>query len=339
MIGKTNAASRNRPIDRIRDGAGSAEIPPGHGNIVSMKVIGPRMYFLTERGLTSGVMADQIDPERRNQNIPNVVQRVELPYGVESVFMQKTVCVAFELIDQTYLPTHVDNDEVLTIAVAIALSLASVTEFVCQLQAHQRHTRAEGKAGRLSAAYVPHTANLDGKVRQSIAALREVEVAIKKTTAHFYPKDMSNHRWDKKLKDALLAKHAQTDGFIDHVNSLWTAMDNVANHRNAMIHPNEEKSIKINDYELDPAGVFIAPTIEILHPRSPVARRDTAQFLEMQVDSIANVYQCLLGYMCDMNVRLLGEMIQSEVTTLPDGGMRNGSKLVWTSNFAQPVTS
>lgn len=323
----------NRPIDRLREGPGRAEIPPGHGSIISMKVIGDRMYFLAERGFTSGVMADQIDPERTNPRIPFVIQRVEIPYGVEHPFMQKTVCVAFELINQTYLQNDIDVDECLTLAVSNAISLASVMDVVNEMIGHQGATRAAGKAGKLSAGHLPHTLNLKSKVHQSLAALRDVEVAIKKTVSKFYPKEAPNDAWDKKFKAELISSRDKTEGFVDHVNMIWKVMEEVADHRHAMIHADETKSLKIYDYELDPKGAFVAPTIEILHPRSPVARRDTAQFLESQTMKIANVYENLLGYLCDLNAREPSVKFEHHVTSLPAEQRRHGSKLVWTTKI------
>lgn len=328
----------NRPIDRLREGPGSAEIPPGHGSIISMKVIGDRMFFLAERGFTSGVMADQIDPERTNPKIPFVIQRVEIPYGVEHPFMQKTVCVAFELINQTYLQNHIDDDGCLTLAVGNAISLASVMDVVNEMTGHQAATRAAGKAGELSVGHLPHTLNIKSKVHQSLAALRDVEVAIKKTVSKFYPKDAPNDAWDKKFKADLISSRGTTEGFADHINMIWKVMEEVADHRHAMIHTDDTKSLKIYDYDLDPTGAFVAPTIEILHPRNPVTRRDTAQFLETQAMKIASVYENLLGYLCDLNARAPSAKFEHHVRSLPSEQRRHGSQLVWATKIREGET-
>lgn len=332
-------ARGNRRIDKIRESAGSTTIPPGHGNIVAVKVINGRMYFLAERGLTSAVMADHIDPERTNPDIPLVVHRVELPFGAEHRFMQRTVGAAFELIDPTYLPISVDQHAALMLAIEAAASLASVLDIAAEIRSHQRDTRAKAAAGELSAAYAPRTANLNGKVRQSIAALRDVEVAIKKLAEQFYPKEAKNDPWDKKLKPALVMKYENFAGFIEYMEKLWQILKAVADHRHAMIHADDKKHIVIRDYELEPAGAFIAPIIEIIHPDSPVARVDVVQFLETQSELLAEAYESLLGYLCDMNVRQLNDMFHSTVAEVPLGEPRNGSNLVWTTNLKEGLPS
>ena len=289
------------------------------------------MYFLAERCLTSGVFADHIDPERTNPQIPQIVQQMELHYGVEQHFIRKTVGVAFELANPTYLPVDVDIETVLTIAVDVATALASVMDVMQELRDHQAETRAKSEAGQLTAAYVPRTPNLNAKVRQSLAALRDVEVAVKRLAGQFYRKDAPNDPWDKKLRPALQAKYGGIDGFQDWTDAAWRALESVADYRHAMIHPDDTKSVRITDYELKPEGAFVAPTIEIVHPRSPISRRDVVQFLESQVENIAEVFEAVLGYMCDLNVRTISERFHSSVAALPNGQQRNGSHLTWTT--------
>ncbi|PNU05483.1 hypothetical protein A8V01_15980 [Novosphingobium guangzhouense] len=327
-------ARGKRRVDLIRDSAGSMSIPADHGNIVSVKVIGDRMYFIAQRGLTSAVMADHIDPERINADIPPVVQTVELAYGAEDPMMQRTVCAAFELIDPTYLPQSVDRDAVLTIVIEAAQSLALVKDTVQELQDHQADVRKQAEAGELSRGHVPRTPNLRGKVRQCIAALRDVEVGIKQVAGHFYPKENPKDPWDKAFKPALEAALG-AENAADQIINTWAVMDRVADHRHAMIHADATKSLTVFDYGLEPDGHFCAPTIEIAHPKNPVPRHDVGDFLSRQVAEIAEVFEALLAHMCDLNVRHLNDMFVSHVTALEEP--RNGSFVVWSTRMAEGV--
>lgn len=309
----------------MRDRGGSAKIPEGHGNVVRMKSIGSRIYFLTERGVTSGVMADHVDPERTNPNIPLVVQRTELLYGLDTPFMQMTLCAAFELVDKTHLPDHVSKDDLLTIAFNVASGLAAVTDVTKELLAHQAETREKV----LTPAYLPRTANLAGKVKQSLAHLRDVENAIKEMTLHFYPKDSSSDPWDKGLRAAMEVAYGSDPEVMDYFETLRGFLLAVADHRNAMIHPDESKWVTITDYELQAQGSIVPPTVEITHPRNPVPRCDVAQFLQSQVEFIALTFESFLAWLCDLNVKVFQDMFDTRVMVLPDGELRNGSRIVW----------
>lgn len=315
-----------RLIDRMRESAGSAKIPEGYGNVVSVKGIGARMYFLAERGVTSGVMADQIDPERTNPNIPFVVQRTELAYGLDTPFIQKTLCAAFELVDQTYLPSHVSKDSLLTMALHAASALAAVVDVTKELQAHQIETRGQP----LSAAYLPTTNNLTGRVKQSLAHLRDVENTIKEMTLHFYPKSASSDPWYKDLRAAIKTVYGSSSEVMECFDNFRAILNAVADHRNAMIHPDTMKSVTITDYELEAHGSIVAPTIMIIHPKNPVLRHDVLHFLQSQVEVISYIYETFLAWLCNLNVKaLLDDAFDTRVAALPDGEMRNGSRVVW----------
>jgi hypothetical protein len=321
---------RNRPIDRMRDSGGSAKIPEGNGTLVGSKVIGSRIYFLAEKGVTSAVFADHVDPDRTNPDIPFVVQRQELNYGLDTIFIQRTLCVAFKLVDETYLPTHVSNDEILNLALKVARALASIVDVTKEFEAHQANVREP----QSTTAYLPHTNNLDGKVQESLAHLREVEISIKKMTVHFYPKAAPNDSWCKDLIMAIQERSSDQD-FIEHFHELKDFLRAVGDHRNAMIHPDTTKSITLTDYELQANGSIVAPTIEILHPQSSLPRQDVAHFLQLQVDSISYVYETFLAWLCDLNARVFNDMFHTHVAALPEGVMHNGSKFVWQTQIKE----
>ena len=182
----------NRRVDRIRDGGGKSQIAPEHGNIVCMKSIGDRLYLLAQRGVVSGEMADSIDPERTNEAIPPFVQRTELSYGVDHTFIQQTLCVAFQLLDHTYLPDTVDEDEARAHALDAAIALAAIIDVADEMQAHQDRTRAQLRAGSIDVGHLPRTANLRGKMHGCISHLREVETSLARLTLMFHPKAVPN---------------------------------------------------------------------------------------------------------------------------------------------------
>ncbi|MFZ1741359.1 MAG: hypothetical protein WAT93_00805 [Pontixanthobacter sp.] len=318
-------------VGQKRDAAGSASIPPECGNIIAVMVIDERMFMLAERCLSSGVFADHIDPERTNLNLPQIIQQKELEFGVEHLFVRKTVGVAFALADATYLPDAVSSDAVLRIALDAASALASVVGVTDDLFEHQDKMREASRAEKLTAAYVPRTPNLIGKVRQSLAALRDVEIEIKRLTTLFFPKEVHNGPWDSKFRPAFFAKYGEADDLIAWMNAAWEVLARVANHRHAMIHPNETKSVTICDYELQANGSLLAPTIEIAHQDSALAKQDVIQFLDEQVSDIAEVFEALLGYLCDLNVRIIHPQFVSSVVALPNGETQSGSHLVWRS--------
>ena len=71
-----------RPIDAIRDSAGSMAVGRGEepSPITDFSVIDGRLHVVKERSIYQITMADAIDPERTDPSVPNTQQRV-LSYG------------------------------------------------------------------------------------------------------------------------------------------------------------------------------------------------------------------------------------------------------------------
>lgn len=75
---------KQRPIDKLRDGAGSFEIktPGDDSAILEMISTGDRLLVVKGKGIYEVKLADEVDPKRTNINVPNTIQRV-LPYGAD----------------------------------------------------------------------------------------------------------------------------------------------------------------------------------------------------------------------------------------------------------------
>lgn len=90
--------SEKRPIDRIRDSGGHADIGTlEDGAIIEMKNIGGRLLIIKERAIYEMVMADTIDPERTNINLPTTIHKLIIDKGTESETVSRTLLTAMTL--------------------------------------------------------------------------------------------------------------------------------------------------------------------------------------------------------------------------------------------------
>lgn len=296
-----------------------------------MKSIGDRLYLLAQRGVVSGEMADSIDPERTNEAIPPFVQRTELSYGVDHTFIQQTLCVAFQLLDHTYLPDTVDEDEARAHALDAAIALAAIIDVADEMQAHQDRTRAQLRAGSIDVGHLPRTANLRGKMHGCISHLREVETSLARLTLMFHPKAVPNDQWQKGFRVAIAAKHGQKSEETEYLERVFTFLRSVVEHRNAIIHPKATHNVTLHDYAMRPDGAIWAPSLEIAHPEFPLDRQDLVQFLKNQTNSMGHAFETVLSCLCNINARSFSEIFDTSVAALPAGESRFGSRLVWNS--------
>lgn len=318
----------------MRDGGGHAEIGGDTGAIVRMVTMESehRLYFVTERGLASIQMADQIDPERQNPNIPQVVQRMDLRYGADTPFMQRSFCVGAELFQQVHLPEGVGKGPPLAIALSVANEFAGVADTIKELAASETEIRARLARGEIRMDSIPTTPNLKGRVEQAIHHLRTVQVAITRLADMFYPRNPPRAPFNVSLMAAVRAAHPDDVPIIESFEAGLTVLDRIANYRNAVIHAADgDKRLFCSDYELRPDGSLLAPTIEIQHPQTPVARLDAVHFLHQQLEDLSATFEMFVVMLCDRNARDMGVGLLSYVEAMPEGQLRDGSRFRWNS--------
>lgn len=174
-----------------------------------------RQSAMRPRVSTPSRMADQIDPERKSVDLPEIVQTIELNYGSDTPFMQHTVCVAAELFNQTYLPERVGRDPAFELATGTAHDLAAVADTIRELRESEAITRARIERGELRRDVVPGTRNLKGRIEQALAQLRKVQIATTKLCDMFYPRSTPRVPFGTTLISTVAGSFAVGDPGVD----------------------------------------------------------------------------------------------------------------------------
>lgn len=318
-----------RRIDHIRDSAGRMSLPPELGNIVAMAPIGDRLYFVAEFGVSSAVLADTIDPDRTNPKIPTFVQQVEFSYGADTPFVQQTICAAISLFNDSYMPKEFDCNVGLTIVLSMSRELASIADTIEELNDSQSAIEMDMKAGKIDSRHIPRTANLVGRCNQGIAHLRSVEQAAAKLAVMLFPKIKANDRWTAPLLKRAAEYFHEGHPCHDTMRDCLRIFQNLADHRNALIHSDDLKWVRVIDYELRPDGKVCAPTIEIAHPDSPMPRMDVRQYFSQQLENAARAFEYFLLIVVEQSNREGHKVFEHHVVQLPDNELQDGTRLAW----------
>lgn len=295
-----------RPIDRRRDGPGSASVPDGKP-IVRMFVADDRLFLVTASSVFHARMADEVDPERLNIAIPQVVQHEEIAYGAADELVRVTICATAELLrDATHLPRGFDLAAGQRLAIETAHELAAINDGITWLRTRQQEVDDGLVAGRWNRAFIPRTQNLKGRADQAIAHVRQAAFNVISLAELFYPKARPNLPWRQSLRAGLVANLPEDDAFIETFDAIADDVESMLLHRNAAVHPDDTKRVRYWDHELSPADEILAPTIEIVHPRWPVQRTDLVRFLEIRLDMLIQAYATMLSGCCDRNAEQFG---------------------------------
>lgn len=325
----------DRPIDRLRNSACQTRV---EGDVGAILAVFPhreeRLFFICERGVTSGQMADQIDPERTNPNMPQIVQTQELMYGASTALIQQTLCVAAELFDQTYLPARVSKDDAFALALEAARALAEVEDTITALAATEAQIRRQLMAGEHKRHVVPKTQNLKGRVEGAIGNLREVALLAQRLAYLFYPRATTNIPFSEHLRKAVSNQLAADDPLLPHIEWCLAQIERFFSYRNALTHggPGNDQQFILRDYEIQPDGALLAPTIEVKHPKDPLPQMDIGQFLQDARESMSFTFETFVVGFCDRNAPQNHTGIVFGVTE-SDRDRRTGTKFFWNGSF------
>lgn len=322
-----------RPIDRFRNGGGQARLENNGGAIqASFSVRDKRLYFIQERAVASIQMADQIDPERRNARLPQVIQRPELPYGSSTPFVERTLSVGAELFKAPYLPKGVNPDDALELTLDVVKALADVQDNINSLNATVADMRRRADAGELRMHFVPQTPRLRQLVESSLGSLRKVATKSQELILMFYPrspKDKTN--FTVHLTAALKAQLSADDPAWPTIRYSFELLGTISNHRNAMMHPDENKWFVLEDYELNAAGQLIQPSLEFAHDKTPQPRIDVLDYLTGWLDALSRMYESWVIILCERNVPSFSVGIRHFVQSLE--GKSPGRPYIWNGEF------
>lgn len=118
----------DRPIDRVRNSAGSFTVGDPGDEFKAMITTKDHLYTVTDSAVYSVQMADQIDPDRTNINLPRVMQQTVLHYGAESNFVARTFMTGGELFNTTYLGSVFPVDAAKLLSLELAKRLAALQD-------------------------------------------------------------------------------------------------------------------------------------------------------------------------------------------------------------------
>lgn len=293
---------KNRPIDRLRDGAGSLTIStPGDDTpIREMISTGDRLLVVKDKGIYEVALADQIDPGRTNPTVPNTVQRI-LPFGAADSWVGAVVLTARQLFMSSCFNADTGG-KAFDLVLGIAQDIAGAQQIL------QKHRGLESEAVQAVDPNIRHDrsfvlpavgnveATCNEYLQRSDHALRE----LFKTVQLFYP-DVSAGGWDS-LKAKIDTGPQNLDNFPQFLAESISFLKLIRNARNCVEHPRSEQRLIVLDFAIDRNNALVPPTIEVIHPKTPMPKSQLTGFFESAFASLVNVVELMVVFLCARHV-------------------------------------
>jgi hypothetical protein len=312
-----------RPIDRVRDGAGSLTVGTNEdGVLTGMIALENVAYLVKERAIYRLMMADDIDPERENINIPNSVQ-LTLSDGSDSDLVARTLLTADQLFKKTYFPAEV-RDRIVLIALDIATNLLAAQQIAEEVGARIELLSKPIEVKNRSAT-LPSAGSLESRTNAFVQAAHSVIQRLydlPRPFVKFPPKG-----WPDNFTDALRDQFGDDHEFTQFARSITPFIKFIRNMRHCIEHRRGDQRIEIKDFHLTKDGKFNRPTVAIIHGETPLDATDLVEFMNNTVYQLIDIVETMIAQVADIERPQTIARFPLTIALIPEDQRREGSRV------------
>lgn len=291
-------------VDRLRDGPGSVKVetPDDNSNITGMVSFGGTLYAIKEKGVYRIKMADEIDPERRNINVPNTVQRV-LPYGSTDDSAGRVFLTGIELLKQDILSADIDADYAMGVVLGIAQSISGAREVAQSIESSEKNLieQYDLEIREDRSVVLPSLVGISNKCKEFLQKSDHALTGLWTLANLFYP-DIKKGMWDA-LEEAVKREEDSPDNFVEVLENDSDFRKFVRNARNCVEHPREDHRVIVRDFTLDSDNNLAAPSIEVIHSISPQSLVPVVRLFSSITDALVGFIEVSLACLCNRKIR------------------------------------
>lgn len=312
-----------RPIDRKRESAGHSDIGSAEdGAIIEMKNIGERFLIIKERSIYEMVMADSIDPERTNINLPTTIHKLIIDKGTESETVSRTLLTAMTLFRPEYISSTVDCPKSIGLTIDLLSEISILEKEINEYQLAEKSAIEdyEERSIQKVSYKLPTVVSLESKCKTIFQKADHIEQTLMDIIIMFYPNlGLTKQSHFPNFHEKLQEKYGEADPFVEFIKKTIYFMQVIRELRNGFDH--RLVHTKVIDFELQTDGSIIAPTIELNHKKIKLSRTSLSDFLEITTKNIIDIIELTFVYLAGRNVRKFGMPLQ--IKQIPVGIRRN----------------
>lgn len=325
-------------IDRIRESAGSFTVgDETDGAIVAMATIGSKLYTIKEHAVYAISMADDIDPQRTREDIPNTVQKI-FNAGSQSEVVQRLLLTGAGLFKKDRLVNEIDYDEALRIVLAVTGDLIAASQVLSSLEAMLANLDLANIISKSGALTLPSVPGLEADIKNFVQKMDHAMQGVFNLTAVFY--DEAALRKAGKWLDGFASyieslEGAQSD-YVAFARELATLGKQARNVRHCIEHPDATKRLDIADFSLNAKAELLPPTITVVHQATPFDATPVSEFMRYFVENSLQGVEILMAFLASRHVAEI-DRLQIDVGEIPEDQRRLGVRFGYLVNFGGTI--
>jgi hypothetical protein len=273
--------------------------------ITDMLSVADELYVIKERGIYLLRLADEIDPHRHNPDLPNVIQKIA-HVGSDSEVLGRSLLTAMSLLKRAYIEKEFDNDDALRICLHFALDAAALAEIATAFEASVRNAidRVEDRRKEDGSLLMPSIADVQVKVHSFIHRIDHALRSLLEIIWMFYPNTAG--KGYGAFRVCISKCYGDHDPFVQFMHEACEFIKPIREMRNCMEHPQKDRLLRIRNFVMTSASDVIYPTIELIHPATPIAAISITQFMREVVNTTLDIFESTIAYLSSKHLKTHG---------------------------------
>ena len=286
------------PIDIKRDSGGMVNIgTPEDGAVGKMVEIDGSLYIIKEKSIYALQTADQIDPDRTNIALPNVIPRPVLTEGFDCELVGKTLLTAATLFNKgKFLPTTFEHGRALSLSFEVLKNMIAMRTEAEEFEAAQR--KACERTASASSAGSPHFPSMGDVTNPCRAFMQQAfhaQGSLLAIVRLFYC-DIEKAPWDI-LFERVKGHYGESDDFTQFLVHAVPFLKGVMNIRDCLDHKNI-KGVTIKDFAMQLNGKISVPTIEVDFRGTRQPPVTISEFMTYVLTNLMIAFELMIVYLC-----------------------------------------
>ena len=133
----------------------------------------------------------------------------------------------------------------------------------------------------------------------------------------FYGQD-AGRQWFDSFSKLVSHRYGESDQFSRFILHALPFLKFIRNARNCVEHPSAIQRVVTRDYLLQPDGTILPPSIEVIHPKTPMPAAPLAEFMSQVLESLVSILEQVIVFICSKHVRPPLEAFPIQVVEWPE---------------------
>jgi len=301
-----------RPIDRKRDSSGHFDVDDDTDGAIQQTLnVDGKLLVIKDKAIYEVTFADHVDPERKNIDIPPVIQKKVLNLGTESEMVSKTYLMALGMFKKEFLAPYVDLKKAQAVVLELLIELNALNEELeSYLMAEQAATDEYNKRKELKLDYkLPSVTDLHTRLKTFFQKADHVLQSLMEINAIFFVEQKLNLRAHFDTFHTLLVDtFGQEDGFSKFIEGALPFLKVTRALRDCFDHRLE--NVQVQDFTLQLNNDVLTPTIAMEHRKEKLEPMPVSELLKATTENLLYVAELSIAYLAAKHPRPVGLMYQ-----------------------------